>query len=225
MTSIFKTLRTLRSDTSGIAIVEFAYTLPLLLALGGYGVETANFTSANHKVSQAALALADNMSRVGATSALAKQQIRESDVNDGFMGVRRQVGNMQITERGRIILSSLQRNADDGQWIAWQRCVGMKNVSSAYGNQGTGATGTGFPGMGDPGSRIVAPPRSAVMFVEVVYDYPQLFGTMFMGAKTIRHEASFVVRDERELTTGPTGNGMYNPSPAAPVSSCGVYTA
>jgi len=214
----------LRSDTSGVAMIEFAYSLPVLMALGGYGMETANLASVNHQISQAALALADNMSRVGATSSLSTQQIRESDVNDGLTGVRRQATAIEITQRGRIILSSLQRNADGGQWIAWQRCAGLKVVSSSYGNQGTGATGTSFLGMGAAASRIQAPPGSAVMFVEVVYDYPGLFGTMFLPARTIRYEASFVVRDERDLTGGGSGNGMFNPTPAAPVSSCTNYS-
>lgn len=206
-------------------MIEFAYSLPILMALGGFGMEAANLASVNHQISQAALALADNMSRVGATSSLSTQQIRESDVNDGLTGVRRQTGPIQLTTRGRVILSSLQQNSSGGQWIAWQRCAGMKVVSSSYGNQGTGATGTGFAGMGPATARVTAPPGSAVMFVEIVYDYPGLFGTMFLPARTIRYEASFVVRDERDLTGGPSNNGIFNPTPAATASSCTAYSA
>lgn len=223
MTKFRHLLARLRSDTSGIAMIEFAYSLPVLLALGGYGMEAANLASVNHQISQAALALADNMSRVGATSSLSTQQIRESDVNDGLTGLRRQTPAIEITNRGRVILSSLQRNSDGGQWIAWQRCAGTKVVSSAYGGQGTGATGTSFLGMGAPTSRIQAPPGSAVMFVEIFYDYPGLFGTMFLPTRVIRYEASFVVRDERDLTGGPASNGIFNPTPTAPVSSCSSY--
>lgn len=217
-------MRKLRSDTSGIAMIEFAYALPLLMVLGGYGIEMANLATVNQRVSQSALALADNMSRVGAESVLSTVQIRESDINDSFIGLTRQTGTLNLTSNGRVILSSLEQNASGGQWIHWQRCIGTKNVTSSYGAAGTGATGTSFAGMGSASARITAPPSSAVMFVEVVYDYRALFGTMFFPARTIRYEASFVVRDSRDLA-GPSGAGVYNPNPAAPVYSCNNFTA
>lgn len=215
------TARRLRSDVSGVAMIEFAYSLPLLLVLGGYGIEMSNMATVNQKVSQAALALADNMSRVGAESALSVVQIRESDVNDSFIGLKRQTGTLNLTANGRVILSSLEQNASGGQWIHWQRCIGTKNVTSSYGPQGTGVTGTSFLGMGSAAARVTAPPGSAVMFVEIVYDYKALFGTMFMPARTIRYEASFVVRDDRDMS----GNGIFNPSPTATSSTCGTFAA
>src|SRR3546814_13154337 len=43
---------------------------------------------------------------------------------------------------GRIILSSLERNDDGGQWIHWQRCYGDLDVESSYGEAGDGEEGT-----------------------------------------------------------------------------------
>lgn len=217
--------RALRSDTSGVAMIEFAYALPLLMVVGGYGIEMTNLATVNQSISQSALALADNMSRVGAQSALSTVQIRESDVNDSFIGLIRQTGTLNLTSRGRVILSSLEQNASGGQWIHWQRCIGTKNVASSYGPQGTGATGTSFAGMGSASARITAPPGAAVMFVEIVYDYPALFGTMFIPARTIRYEASFVVRDDRDLAGPAGGDGVYNPNPAATSYTCNRFTA
>lgn len=217
--------RALRSNTSGVAMIEFAYALPLLMVLGGYGVEMTNLATVNQRVSQSALALADNMSRVGAESALSTVQIRESDVNDSFIGLMRQTGTLNLTSNGRVILSSLEQNSSGGQWIHWQRCIGTKNIASSYGPQGTGATGTSFAGMGSASARITAPPGAAVMFVEIVYDYPALFGTMFIPPRTIRYEASFVVRDDRDLAGPNGGDGVYNPNPAASVHRCNSFTA
>lgn len=211
----------LRANVSGVAMVEFGYSLPLLMIVGGFGLETANLAIVNQKVSQAALALADNMSRVGVESALAKTQVREADVNDGFIGIKRQTDTLNLTSNGRVILSSLEQNSSGGQWIHWQRCIGTKVVASSYGTQGTGATGTSFAGMGPASARVTAPPNSAVMFVEIVYDYRSLFGTMFMPARQIRYEASFVVRDDRDMS----GNGIFNPNPTATASSCSTYSA
>ncbi len=225
----------LSKGQSGNALIEFAFSLPLLTLLGGYGIEMANLAMVNQQVSQAAMALADNMSRVGASSALAVTQIREADVVDSFEGIKRQADGLKLTTYGRVILSSLQRNAADGQWIAWQRCIGMKNVSSLYGAQGDGATGTGLAGMGPATARITAPPDSAVMFVEIVYDYQPLFlsiptyGAAITNNRVIRYEASFIVRDARELasnTSTPTVPGIINPGPTtAPVKTCSTYSA
>lgn len=221
----------LRADTSGLALIEFAYSLPLLVGLVGYGLELTNLAGANLKVSQAANALADNMSRVGLESSLALTQLREADVNDGFIGLKKQADALDITNNGRIILSSLERNAQGGQWIHWQRCLGTKNYPSTYGNAGDGATGTTFQGMGPATAKVTAPVAgSAVMVVEIIYDYKPLFTTMFFPAKQIKYHASFIVRDDRDLrgpfdSTRPEGYGIYNPSPTAPVRSCNLFTA
>lgn len=220
----------LLSDSSGLALIEFAYALPLLLGLVGFGLEMTNLASTSTKVSQAAMALSDNMSRVGLESALSRVQLRESDINDGFIGIQRGAAGLGLTSGGRVIISSLERNAQGGQWIHWQRCIGTKLVTSSYGTQGTGISGTSFLGMGPAGARVTAPAGQAVMFVEIVYDYQPLFTTLFIPARTIRFEQSFIVRDERDLV-GPTdaghpeGYGVFNPSPAAPVHNCTSYTA
>ncbi len=211
----------LRRDASGMAIPEFALAFPTLLLMGGYGLEVANLANTNERLIQSTMALADNMSRVGLESALAKTQIRESDVNDSFIGFKKQTDGFNVTSNGRVILSSLEQNASGGQTIHWQRCIGTKNVVSSYGVQGDGATGTSFPGMGPAGAVVTAPSDTPVIFVEVIYDYRPLFSSMFMSPKTIKFHSSFVVRDKRDMT----GAGIFNPSPAAPSATCGTFTA
>lgn len=175
-----------------------------------------NLATVNQSVSQSALALADNMSRVGAQSALSTVQIREFRHQRQLHRADQADKHSESTSNGRVILSSLEQNASGGQWIHWQRCIGTKNVASAYGPQGTGATGTSFAGHGFGISSDHAR-RAQPMFVEIVYDYPALFGTMFIPARTIRYEVSFVVRDDRDLA-GPTGgDGVYNPEPSSDI--------
>jgi hypothetical protein len=214
LTRIRQTLTRLRHDVSGLAVIEFAYVVPVLTAVGIGGVEMTNFANTNMKISQAAMALADNMSRVGLESSLSSVQIREADVNDGFIGFQRQTEGLNFTANGRIILSSLERNAEGGQWIHWQRCSGSLAVAPRYGTQGTGITGTAFLGMGPATGRVTAPVDTAVMFVEVTYNYQPLFTGFFLRSRTIRHEASFINRDPRDLSQ------IYNPNPAAPVATC-----
>jgi hypothetical protein len=232
--SAFWTL--LRDNRSGIALIEFAYGLPAVLGIGTYGLEVANLAQTHLRVSQVALALADNASRVGVTSALNVQQIREVDVNDVLQAARLQSANYELIANGRITLSSLEQNAAGGQWIHWQRCLGARGGNgwdSSYGTEGTGKTGTSFVGMGKAGEEVQAPPNSAVMFVEVNYEYKPLIWERLVGKPRIHYTASYVVRDRRDLdqaepyaaaaSGGYSKGGVYNPNPKATVNSCDKY--
>ena len=223
--AITRLVQELRHDVSGLALVEFGYSLPLLLGLTGYGLELANLANANMKISQAANALADNVSRVGLESALAKTQLRESDINDGLIGVSRQSGTMDVGTNGRIIVSSLERNATGGQWIRWQRCLGAKNYPSSFGVAGVGATDNTFLGMGPAGALVTAPDaENAVMFVEIIYDYKPIFSDIYISNRQIKFHASYIVRDKRDLTAN-SGTGITNPSPTATQYTCNRFTA
>lgn len=210
--------RRLRRDSSGLALIEFAYSMPLVFGIGMYGVEVANLALTNMRVSQIALGLADNASRVGEATALSQKRLREADINDVFEGARIQASRFDILENGRITLSSLEVNEDGGQWIHWQRCVGMKDYDSTYGDAGDGEDGTNFAGMGPAGARVQAPPGSAVMFVEINYDYEPVVASWLLGPRKLHYTAAFIVRDKRDLTQ------VYNPAPAANASECDEYT-
>lgn len=190
----------LRRDTSGLAMIEFAFAAPIMVTLGTYGLEAANLALVNMRVSQITENLADTASRIGLESSLALKQIRESDIDDAFTAVRLQGGTYNVTTGGRFILSSLEQNSSGGQWIHWQRCIGTGNFSSSYGTQGSGATGTSFAGMGPSGSVIQAPAKNAVMFVEAYYVYKPLVSSRLFGTPTIHTTAAFLVRDVRNLT-------------------------
>jgi len=222
-TTLGGTLRALWHARSGVAYIEFAYTFPVVLAMGTYGIEATNLAMAHTQISQVAMSLADNTSRIGQDSALSTTQFREADVNDSFGASVLQAGRFKIATRGRIILSSLEQNASGGQWIHWQRCTGALAISSSYGVQGTGKTGTAFLGMGPTGNRIQAPANNAVMFVEVFYNYEPVISTSLFGTPQLHYTAAFVVRDERDLTGPKEGSdyvGIYNPAPAAAKKTC-----
>lgn len=204
--------RGLKASRSGVAAVEMAVALPLLVTLGMGGLELASFALANLRVNQIAIAVADNASRAKLTSISGAAQFREYDVVETFRSADLAYPGMAVFTNGRIVLSSLETNSSGGQWIHWQRCRGSKSVGSKYGTQGTGATGTSFAGMGPTGSVITAESGSAIMFAEVYYDYRPV---VVPGATiTIYRHAALYVRDDRDLSQ------IYNPSPTATVYSC-----
>ncbi len=190
-------------NESGVAVVEFAMVLPLLLTLGLGGLELANIVQTKSEVSQLAMQVADHSSRVGDGSVLDNVRIFEEDINDVLNGTETQGESIDFLENGRIILSSLQNNAQGGQWIAWQRCHGNGNFTPRYGAAGAGATGTGLAGMGPNNARIKAPQGEAVMFAEVYYKYKYLtpiYEELF-GEPVFAERAAFVVRDDRDITS------------------------
>ncbi|MEP3420748.1 MAG: hypothetical protein ABJN35_03370 [Erythrobacter sp.] len=212
-------LKALRQDNSAVAMVEFAFSAPIVLGLGLLGTETAYFTITHMQVSQIAMQVADNASRVGESDILVARRVFEDDVNSTFVGAEKLGDSYDIFEQGRVILSSLQRNSDGGQWIAWQRCRGAKNYASTYGTEGDGSSGTSFPGMGEAANRITASSGTAVMFVEVSYTYEPITPFEFYGDTDIRYTAAFNVRDSRDLTQ------LYQTNPISPVASCNVFSA
>jgi len=233
----------LACDDSGVAVSEFALALPLVMYVGGAGIEYSNMALVNLRINQVALSLADNASRVGLTnSALSIEQLRETDINDVMQGARLEAGGLNLTKNGRVTLSSLenvQRVFSNGttatndtapvQRIHWQRCIGLKSgtgYDSSYGTTtitaGSDATvanaGTLAPnGMGDTGYLVSAPSTTGVMFVEVNYLYQPLFGTLYSGAMKLHSTASLIVRDNRDFSQ------IFNPTPTATAQTCNLY--
>ena len=185
-------LRKLARSTSGVAMVEFAMGAPFLLMAGLWGVEMANYALVNMKISQLAIHIADNGSRIGDTSTLQNRKIYESDINDLLFGAQIQAGKgLNLFDNARVFVSSVEYNGTQ-QYIHWQRCRGAKNVTSSYGNEG--AT-LGSVGIGPSGEEVAAQPNDAVIFVQINYTYQPL-----ITSRDIHAIASFTVRDSRDLT-------------------------
>lgn len=180
-------------DERGLAFVEFAFAAPILLFLILGGLELVNYALAHLRVNQIAMTVADNAGRV-------VTGIDEANVYEVFAGAEVIGEPLDFEANGRIVLSSLQDNGLSGnaagQMINWQRCWGELDVDPAYGTEGTGRDNDDLEdGMGEEGSRIVSAPDTAVMVVEVSYDYqPLIGGDILPIGTTIRHESAFNVR-------------------------------
>jgi len=143
-------LRLLARNRSGVAMLEFGLSLPIVMGLGAYGLEMSNLALLNLRVSQIALNLADNASRVGTYSSLATQQLREVDMNDVLQAARYQGAGINLTTNGRITLSSLENvqqsyDSTTTQRIHWQRCIGVMagtGYDSSYGVAATSPSAT-----------------------------------------------------------------------------------
>lgn len=205
-----RVFRQLYADRSGVSLIEFAMLLPVFITLGLTGAEVAYMASINMQVSQVALSLADNASRLGQTdNSSVTPTITAADIDSIMSGALKQGESYNLGTRGRIILSSLEYDDATGkQYIHWQRCRGALDRQSAYGDDDddNGLGGREIAGVGQAADKITAASGSAVMVAEVYYDYDSLFPNVLPNVATFRQEAVFTIRDDRNLTPGVTGS-------------------
>jgi hypothetical protein len=236
MTKTAASFRTrLAVNQSGLALLEFALSLPIILTMGLSGVELAHMALTTERVNQIAMLTADNAARV-------RDTIDERDVNQIMIGAKYVGASIKFAQNGRVILSSVQNNpGNTGQWIRWQRCTGAKNVSSSYGVEGKGWNDSSLSaGVGPTGNKVTAAAGTSVMFVEVVYDYQPIVPIDYFGAKTMRVIQGFNVRQRNPasstIATGTPPVQVIDPAPPADlknakaltganISSCALYSA
>ncbi|MGZ8347170.1 MAG: TadE/TadG family type IV pilus assembly protein [Allosphingosinicella sp.] len=208
-----RALRSIFRDQSAISLVEFALSLPVFLVMMMTGAELANYVTTRMRVSQVALHLADHAARMGNGSLLAARTVNETLINDVLTGAGLQAGNLDLYTNGRVILTNIEPvavpNTTNRFRITWQRCRGSLARTSSYGVAGA----TNLTGVGPAGRQVGAADSGATMFVEVHYRYQPLFSESLTPNLDIRHIASMMVRDRRDLTQ------IYN-TEGATVSSC-----
>ena len=210
----------LRTCTSGLALTEFAMSVPVLLTLGLFGLETANYAMAHLRISNIAMMTADNAARV-------RDSIDEADIVELFTGAKMTGSSINFAQNGRIILTDIEMSPINSarQWIRWQRCDGALDVAPSYGRPitvaGTNITNgteifgsdrqtpsvtpsswvlsslTNFGGSWAP---ISAQSGTAVMLVEVTYNYQPIIPNSFLSGRQIRYESAFNVRQRTDQT-------------------------
>lgn len=187
------TLRALRDDRSGVAVIEFALALLFLLPIALTGIEIANLAVVTLRLNQLAMMVSDNIARY-------RGSIDEAQVDEVMIGVAFAGSGINFGQQGRVIVSTLESNGQTGTQagykITWQRCFGAKNVISSYGLEGAGASdATLAAGMGPAANKVKPVDNSALIFAELRYTYKPIVGMGFMAPKELTSLQSFTVRD------------------------------
>ena len=213
-------LRRLAASTSGVAMLEFAFVLPIVVLMSLTGAELTNYITVKMRVSQLALTIADNAARMGNGSMLSAKTISESDINDVFAGAQLESGGLDLQANGRVILSDVEPvatpNTSARYKIRWKRCFGAKkSYVPLYPRSGQNVTS--MTGMGPVGREVTAQDDNATLFVEVYFVYKPLLKASWAPTATLTETASMAVRDRRDLTddsatTNLHPNGVYKVS-------------
>ena len=205
--------RRFAAQESGVAMIEFAFVLPIVVLMSLTGAELTHYITVKMRMSQIALSIADNAARMGNGTSLAAKTVTETDINDVFIGAQLGAGGLDLPNNGRVILSDLEPVASGATTytIKWQRCFGAKTHPSSYGVTGN----TNMTGMGPVGRQVTAQDANATMFVELYYVYKPVLKLAWAPTTTLTETASMAVRDRRDLssdagTTNPTHpQGIY----------------
>jgi hypothetical protein len=204
-------LKRLRTANSGLAVVEFALTAPVVIILITYGLEAANIAISRVRIQTVTAGAADNAARV-------RESIDETDIAELLSGAKSVGANIDFATRGRIIVSSVERNpADNGLWIRWQRCDGAKAYASSIGAEDKGKTDNTLPTVGYNAITVSPKAGTVIIFVETAYDYKALFGDYLYGAQTFKDYRAYIVRQR--------SNNQPTNSTAITAKTCNLFSA
>lgn len=180
---------------SGVAMIEFALALPIFIFAVVGGMELAWEAISRQRIQKIAASTADNAARV-------RGAIDETDIHEIMTAARLNGANLELEDRGRLIISSLQRNpTNKGDWIRWQRCIGQQQYDSNYGKQDTGKNDASLKGLRND-SNMRPPPGTALMVAEISYKHKPLITDAYFGERTFQYETAFIVRDRNDLDIG-----------------------
>lgn len=180
---------------AGATLIEFAIAMPVLMILILGGMELTNYVLVQMQINRIGAMTADNASRL-------RTPMSESYMNQVFTGVDKAGAGINFTQRGRVILSSVQNNAagpsgtPSGQWIRWQRCWGRLAANSKYGLEGKGQSDASLPSM----NGLQAQPGSAIMYAEVYYNYQPIIPNGLFRPGQLTHEVAFIVRQRTDYS-------------------------
>lgn len=170
--SIFgKTLTRLRKSQSGLAAVEFALSLPLLILLTFGSIEVTLYILISQKLERVSTTLSD---LVAQSTTITTAQLDQIITAAGQVMLPYNFGT-----DGYAIISSVTKTGTNAPVVNWQYRSGGTAQTSLIGTVGAAATlPAGFT-MAD---------KDNVIITEVFYNYrPILSGTIYSGSQLYRY--------------------------------------
>lgn len=182
---ILRKKKAFTKDEQGIAAVEFALVVPLLIIIFFGSVELSNAVTVDRKVSQVALTMADLVAQ-------SKDRVTPNEMNEYFNLSDTMVAPFSAADM-EIVVSSITADENGDLEVDW----------SHANSNGTKWSKGAVPPVTIPPE--VATPNSSVVVTEVKYEFKPLFGAIFndiTGASSINLESIYFLQP-RQLDTVP----------------------
>lgn len=172
------------SNQKGLAALEFALTLPLLMALFMGGVELTRYIIVAQKTEKAAITMSDLVAQ--------SSDIGTTDLDILVEAVEQVMLPLSFGNKGFVIVSSISRAGSDAATINWQYTGGGTwTKSSKVGFEGGSASlPAGFS----------LDPNEGIIVAEVYYKYTPLFADAILPSAILYKVGVFKPR-LGELTT------------------------
>jgi|GEM_PF-920648 len=206
--------RLLARDASGLAFIEFAYTLPIFVGFGLVGMEFTNVVLARQKTERIAATVAD---------LVASNQVppNERQIGDMFAAVPQIASPFEFENGGNVIITAVIGiyNRDNDQVenkIAWQRCMTADSHPSKVGSQWTDTNDIADGPSVELANDIELLQNQMVIVSEVFYPYePLITQSIVKGLvpenNLFRETATFRTRGQAIMNVTPVqGTDMHD---------------
>ena len=114
---------------AGLAAVEMAVALPIMVSLLLSGVEITRFVLLNQKLERASTTIADLVAR--------EETISENAITDIFEITEEVMRPFEINDNTTVILSSIIKSGTDDPTVVWQRSYGTSSTAPTGSHYGT----------------------------------------------------------------------------------------
>ena len=173
-----RTLRSLLRDARGVAAMEFALVLPILVALAVGTVEYSRLIMLTQKLQSGSFILADLTAR--------DRELSTEKLGHIFLAIDQVIRPFPFAEAGTSIVSSVGTDADGDPEVKWQ-CIGAGALDA------DSEIGAGAGAAASLPDDLAIEDGEIVIAAEVFYAYEPLFG-LGPDARVIRRTAYFKPR-------------------------------
>ncbi len=135
---MLRLVRAVRDNVAGVAAIEFAIILPVLMLILYGGYEGWRMVMAGQRMDHIAYSMSDLAARQVGTAT-------EGDITNMLSGGLFVAKPFNVQTEGRVILTAIDPGT--GRKILWQRCIGAASLTSKLGAEGGNANMVGIDRM------------------------------------------------------------------------------